>query len=41
MKSKQSAAYAHYDVETCRNSGEPSADGYRVRPVAGQGCHCQ
>lgn len=37
MKSKPSAAYAHYDVETCRNSGEPSANSIRVRPVAGQG----
>lgn len=37
MKSKPSTAYAHYDVETYRNSGEPSANSTRVRPVAGQG----
>lgn len=33
MKSKPSAAYAHYDVETHRTS----ANSVRVRPVAGQG----
>ena len=37
MKSKTSVAYSYYDVETCRNSGEPSANSIRVRPVDGQG----
>jgi hypothetical protein len=37
MKSKQSAAYAHYNVETYRNACEPSANSIRVRPVGGQG----
>ena len=37
MKSKPRAVYAHYDVETYRNSGEPSANSIRVRPMVGQG----
>lgn len=37
MKSKESAAYANYAVESYRNSGGPSANSIRVRPVAGQG----
>jgi len=37
MKSKTSAKYLHYNVETRITSGEPSASSIRVSPVAGQG----